>query len=87
MHLWEFNACVRASNEKRRNDAQDLVATNWQAAALNGAAFAGKLKPLKAYLKNGIEPAKNTKSTPDKPGINKEEFEARLSKAKRKGAQ
>lgn len=86
MRLWEFNACVRGFNRKQKDSARDLLASNWQTAALTGAAFAGKLKSLNHYMKNDVEPVKNKKKTPDKPDISIEDFEDKLRRAKRKEA-
>lgn len=84
MCLWEFNGCARAYNDKQKEIAQEKLVVSWRMAAFNGAAFAGKLKPLKHYLKNGIEPAKKARTA--KTNISKEEFEDKLRRAKRKGA-
>ncbi len=77
MELWEFNACVKAYNEKQSARAKDMLAACWQAAAFAGAAFAGKLRRLDYYLKRAKRVAA--------PKVSKEEFERKLKLAKRGG--
>ena len=51
LELWEFNALVREYSRKLGEESRNSFRTTWNAAALTGAAFVGKLKPLKHYLK------------------------------------
>lgn len=54
--------------------ASELVSTAWQTANFTGAAFAGKLRKLSHYKKDGKKA--------NAPKIGKEEFEDKLAKAK-----
>jgi len=49
LSLWEFNACVRAYNRRRREEGEAELASNWRTANFSGAAFGGKLKNLDNY--------------------------------------
>jgi len=74
MELWEFNACVRAYNEKRQDESKERLFVAWRTAAWVGESFAGKLRRFSHYVKDsGKKPA---------PKISKEEFEARLKALK-----
>lgn len=70
MTLWEFNSCLRAYNNKQLDKGKEQMAVCWQTAALTGNAFAGKLRPLKNYLKD------EKKVTA--PKVDRDEFERRL---------
>lgn len=70
MELWEFNACVEAYNKQRETKCKEQIAMCWQTGYFTGAAFAGKLKPLRHYIKD------NTKTAA--PKVSKDEFERRL---------
>jgi len=74
MELWEFNACVRAYNEKRQDEAKERLFIAWRTAAFTGAAFAGKLRSFSHYVKD------TDKKTA--PQTSKGEFEARLKALK-----
>lgn len=75
MELWELNHCIKAYNSIMEAESRERTIMAWRMAAFSGAAFAGKLKPLKHYLRNN-GPGKKA------PKVSKEEFEARLSRAK-----
>lgn len=84
MDLREFNACLRAYNKKTREDASESIANAWQTANMTGAAFGGKLKALKHYLKNVEKSQENEKKDEkSEPNISKEEFNELLKNAKR----
>ncbi len=74
MELWEFQRCIQAYNDRQQRAAREALATAWQTAAFVGAAFAGKLRRLDAYLKE----TETTKA----PQLSKEEFERRLQRIK-----
>jgi hypothetical protein len=49
MELWEFNACARAFNERKRADDRREMLAAYCMAAWNAAALAGKLKAFSHY--------------------------------------
>lgn len=71
MELWEFNACVEAYNKQKEAQSKEQTAKCWQTGYFAGAAFVGKLKPLRNYIKE--------KSAA--PKVSKDEFERRLKLA------
>ncbi len=73
MELWELYACVDAYNKLQSGKSKEQIAICWQTANFVGAAFAGKLKPLKRYIKD------STKTVA--PKVSKDEFERRLKAA------
>lgn len=52
MELWEFNECVKAFNQDKKDKNKEVLAICYQIAAFTGQAFAGKLKKLSYYLKD-----------------------------------
>lgn len=72
LELWELNACVRAFTKRQEERAKEEIALAWQTGRFTGAAFAGKLKDLKHYLKDDAVSA---------PKITREEFEKGLAEA------
>ncbi len=73
MELWELNACIEAYNIQQKAKGKEQIELCWMTANLTGAAFAGKLKPLKQYIKD------DSKTTA--PKVSKDEFEQRLQAA------
>ncbi|MFA9382061.1 MAG: hypothetical protein ACERKO_13480, partial [Acetanaerobacterium sp.] len=69
----ELNACVEIYNEQQHAKGKEQLTVCWYTANFTGAAFAGKLKPLKRYIKD------DSKTTA--PKVDKEEFERRLKAA------
>ena len=67
--------CLRAYNARQEGKAKEQLAVSWQTANFMGAAFAGKLRRLSAYIKDG------KKATA--PKISQEEFEKKLAKVRR----
>lgn len=80
MELWEFVCCVKAYNRKQDIEAKDRLAIAWQTAAFVGAAFAGKLKSLKSYIKE----IDNNGTKDTAPVVSREEFESKLAEAERR---
>lgn len=54
MELWEFNACVAAYNEKRKDDAINQIHSAWQIGYFCGLAFNGKLRKVETYIKDTV---------------------------------
>jgi hypothetical protein len=53
MELWEFNACARAFNERRRAEDRRAALAAYNGANWTAAALAGKLKVFSHYYSEG----------------------------------
>lgn len=77
MELWELNECVREYNRMHSENVNSRTALAWETANFVGAAFSGKLKGLKFYLKES--------QTSKAPAISNTEFDKKLAEAERRG--
>lgn len=50
-----FQIAMQAVGKRREGEAEASVATAWQTGAFSGMAQAGKLKPLKTYLRKEVK--------------------------------
>ena len=71
MELWELNECVREYNRMHSENLNSRTALAWETANFVGAAFSGKLKSLKFYLKES--------QTSKAPAISNTEFDKKLA--------
>lgn len=76
MELWEYNCCIKAYNDKKKEEAKETITAAWMTANLANTAIAGKLKPLKSYVEAEQEKA---------PQLSYEEFDRKLKSAKKWG--